>query len=222
MNDADRHRGRPRWLVPLVLAVAGTGLLAGVWLARQSAPEPAGQGAPGSLRAVLWPEARPLTPFRLATQHGESFGIDELSGRWSFLFFGYLQCPDVCPTTLAALRRFRELLIERDPADRQQQFVFVSVDPAYDTPEAMRDYLAFFDPDFVGLSGSADEVAVLASQLAVMYVEQREASGARSIDHTSSVMVVDPQGRVVAALPAPHDPPAMLQRFEQLRHYLGR
>lgn len=212
---------RPRWIAPLALATAGAALLAGLMFGRQSATGD-WASAPPEVRAVMWPEPRPVGEFMLQAQHGQPFGPDQLRGQWNFMFFGYLQCPDVCPMTLTAMRDLRKALIARDPDASRHRFIFVSVDPEFDRPESIGPYLRFFDPDFVGLSGTADALAPLTSSLAVMHVEYRPDNGSRSIDHTSSVMVIDPEGRAVAALPPPHHPQIMMDRFDRLRQHLQR
>lgn len=200
--------------------MAGVAALAGGWNARQA---PSGGGwsqAPPEVRAVLWPEPLPLPGFRLSTQHGKDFGPESLRGQWSFVFFGYLHCPDVCPLTLHALREFRRTLVERDRRAEAYRFVFVSIDPERDDAQDMDPYLAYFDPTFIGLTGSPEALEPLTSALAVKVVAFEDDGGVASIDHTSSVMVIDPQGRAVGALPPPHEPGRLFESFESLRRYL--
>lgn len=214
---------RPRWIAPLATGIAGAALLAGLWAGQQLSTRPGDwANAPPEVRAVLWPEPREPGDFNLQTQHGERFGPEQLRGQWSFMFFGYLQCPDVCPTTLSALRDLRRTLLERDPEAGRYRFIFVSVDPEFDRPEGMGPYLDYFDPAFIGLSGPAEALQPLTSSLAVMHSEHVDDNGRRSIDHTSSVMVFDPDGHAVGALPPPHHPQSMLARFEALRRHLAR
>lgn len=206
-----------RWL-PALLLLASSAWLGYLLLGR--APVAADwQNAPPELRALLWPEPRPLGDFRLRDQHDRPVTAADFEGRWSLLFFGYLQCPDVCPTTLTALRALRQL---QTPEAAPWRVVFVSVDPANDSPAQLGPYLAHFDPNFIGLSGEPAQVRALADALAVKVVEFRAEDGRRSIDHTSSVMLIDPDGRAVGALPPPHQPERMLARAEQVREYLQR
>ena len=99
--------------------------------------------------------------------------------------------------------------------------MFVSVDPANDTQERIGAYLAYFDRELVGLTGDPAQLARLAASLGVMYAEHVDERGVRSMDHTTSIIVVDPQGRGVAALAGPHQPRRMLEQFRQLRRHLG-
>lgn len=205
---------------PVLLAVLGASVL-GATVASRHVPSstPGWANAAPELRAIMWPEPMPVGDFALLDQHERSFGPAQLQGRWTFLFFGYLQCPDVCPTAMQVLRDYRRALAEALPG-LEHQVVFVSVDTAYDRPEQIAAYLEFFDPEFIGLSGSAEALATLAGPLAVKYYEYVDEQGRRSIDHTSSIMIVDPQGRVLGAFPPPQRPERMLEQFRDLRRHL--
>lgn len=207
-----------RWIAPL-LAVAGLALALSAWLHASRRAGDIGSTSP-ELQAVLWPVARPVAPFRMRTQLGDSFDEKSFEGQWNFVFFGFLECPDVCPTTLQSLRAFRLVLTDSDPAAARHRFVFVTVDPERDTVERLGPYLAYFDPDFVGLVGDDGELARLAGSMAVYYARRQDESGRVGFDHTSSVMVVDPAGRVVGTLPQPHDPAVMLRRFQALQRHV--
>lgn len=218
------NRGLPIRRLTLALALAGAAALAsGFWFA-QPPPSPlqAWSQAPPELRALLWPEPREIEAFALSDQHGRPFTQADFRGQWSFVFFGFLQCPDVCPTTLSALRELRQAQRAQDPDAGSHRVVFVSVDPAHDRPETIASYLGFFDPDFIGLSGAAQALQPLTRSLAIKAVEVVAESGSRSIDHTSSVILIAPDGRAVGALPPPHNPQRMQADFARLRQYLRR
>ena len=215
------RRNPIRWVV-LLVAVA---LLATFVYLRQHPSGAAGQArgpVPAELQAILWPEAHPVAAFHLRTQRGESFGAGQFRGQWNFVFFGYLSCPDICPTTLQTLSVFRRRLLANDPGAGRYRFVFVSVDPANDDAEHMAAYLAYFDRDFIGLVGEPDELARLARSMGAGYASHVDEKGVRSIEHSTAVLLVDPAGQVVGGLPAPHDPERMLVSFNGLRRYLGR
>ena len=205
----------------LLLAGLGGAAVAATWLARRRGGETGWAAAAPELQAVLWPLPREVAEFELRTQHGEAFGATQLRGQWNLLYFGYLQCPDVCPTTLQSLHGLRELLVADEPAAAATRFVFVSVDPGNDTQERIGAYLDYFDRELVGLTGDPAQLARLAASLGVMYAEHVDERGVRSMDHTTSIIVVDPQGRGVAALGGPHQPRTMLEQFGQLRRHLG-
>lgn len=205
----------------LLLAGLGGAAVAASWLARRRGSDTGWATAAPELQAILWPMPRAVADFELRAQHGEAFGAAQLRGQWTLLYFGYLQCPDVCPTTLQSLHGLRRLLVADEPAAAPTRFVFVSVDPGNDTQERIGAYLDYFDRELVGLTGEPAQLARLAASLGVMYAEHVDERGVRSMDHTTSIIVVDPRGRGVAALPGPHQPHRMREQFGQLRRHLG-
>ena len=203
----------------LLLAIAAGTLTAALWLSNVKDSARDWASAPPMLQSILWPGARPVAEFKLTTQNGRDYVNADLRGHWSLLYFGYLQCPDICPTTLQTLRGVQKLL-EAD-GDNTTRFVFVSVDPANDKPERIGAYLGFFGDDLVGLSGNPADLAMLTGSLGVMYAENIDASGTRTMDHTTSIIVVDPQGRGVAGLPGGQSPQAVVEQLRSLRLFLG-
>src|SRR5690606_28551966 len=155
---------------------------------------------PPEVQGILWPAARDIADFSQFDQHGRAFSKSDLQGRWSLFYFGYLQCPDICPTTLRALGRMRALMGEAGADADIPGIVFVSVDPLHDTPERIARHLGFFDEALIGLSLPPAELDALAASMGIAYAENVEASGVRTMDHTTSVIVVDPGGRAVGAL----------------------
>ncbi len=197
-----------------LLVLMAVALAAGLLVGRTPPAGTGWGGASAEVRAVMWPEPLPLAHVSLETQHGRPFTPADLRGHWGLMFFGYLRCPDVCPTGLAAMREMRRLLDEQGHGGGERYY-FVSVDPEHDTPQQMAAYLAGFDPDFVGLHGPQPEIRRLADSMAVRFESIVDNNGHESIDHTSSVMMIDPSGRMVGALPPPLVPRKMA------RHYLG-
>lgn len=204
--------------IVLFVVVCAT-LATGFFLAR---PAPPGgllwNGAPPEVQAILWPESRQPGPFELTDQYAEPFTPEDLEGQWGFVFFGYLGCPDVCPTSLHAMREFRQILLEQG---QSAQFYFVSLDPENDSVDAIASYLDWYQAGFIGLSGSRGEIEALADRINVYHAEYVDERGTRTIDHTSSVMIIDPRGRVVGALPPPLVPVAMASQFDRLRRFLA-
>ena len=208
---------------PRIILLSSLVLLAGIVIliaaTRPSTPDWA--SATPEMQAILWPGARDVADFNLLDQHGRAFGKGNLEGRWSLLYFGFLQCPAICPTTLQSLSMMRKLMADAGQATELPQMIFVSVDPKNDTPERIAPYLAFFNKDLVGLSGEPNQLARLARSLGIIYVEQVEPNGMRTMGHTTSVIVVDPQGRGVAALAGSHQPRVMLRQFNVLTDFLS-
>ncbi|MDT8448958.1 MAG: SCO family protein [Wenzhouxiangellaceae bacterium] len=189
------------------------------WVAGGGTGDNAGPDRPGvRLASILWPEPIPVAEFELRDQYGRPFDRGALAGRWNLVFFGYLDCPDICPMSLSAMQRMRALLEQRGAAD-DVQFVFVSVDGARDDAERMRAYLAAFDESFVGLTGEPAMIERLAGSMAVHYTP---AAGDGTIRHTSSLMIVGPRARTVGAFQPPLVPERMAAGFGALRRQSGR
>lgn len=163
-------------------------------------------------RTVLRVEpGEPLSVGGFVDAEGKSFDARRLRGRWSVVFFGYTSCPDVCPTTLATLAAFARNAAS-GVADGSVQIVFVSVDPDHDTPQRLKAYLGAFHPGIVGLAGSREAVQRFAAEVGGGY--QASPSG---IDHSTSLFVVDPQGRTVAVLLHPDDPARIVADLASVR-----
>ena len=176
---------------------------------------------PPTIAGFLWPDPPDLPEFTLIDQRGEPFGRAQLKDRWSFLFFGYTHCPDVCPTTLATLVKvFRE--VESDDAGRHRaQVVFISVDPVRDTPGRLGEYVAYFDPAFFGVSGPNSALEPLARQLGILVRRDvPDDDGNYLVAHGSAVLLVDPKGRFVGVFQAPHDPAAIATSYRPIRDFL--
>jgi protein SCO1 len=132
--------------------------------------------------------------FDLIDQRGEGFHLSALRGNVVLLFFGYTQCPDVCPTTLITWRHVYETL--GDDANGVR-FVFVTVDPERDTAEQLRLHVSAFHPDFIGLTGPPDQMEAL-YEVFDIFSEKVDSSGGATgylISHTATTFVLDPEGR---------------------------
>lgn len=216
---AEKIRKR-RPVIPIMIGIMTAASVAAVLMSRPAGPSGEWARAPSAVQAVMWPEPRPLAEFELTTGDGRPFSRESLLGQWNFLFFGYTGCPDVCPTSLYAMRELRQRLLDEESSAENYRFIFVSVDTENDRPEDIGPYLDWYDPEFVGLTGRSEELARLAQSMAVKYAVVQDEQGARSIDHTSSVLIVDPQARMVGALPPPLRPSSMKAQFGALRGYL--
>jgi protein SCO1/2 len=120
------------------------------------------------------------------------------------VFFGFANCPDVCPTALATAKAARAQLRTLRP-DLDVAVSFVSVDPERDLPEQLGKYVAFFDPDFEAATGTPDELVKLTQALGVMFMKVPNGPGPLdySIDHSASLLIVDPQGRLAGLMRPP-------------------
>ena len=176
---------------------------------------------PAELQGVLRSDFRPLTQFHLHSENHGPIGRDNLRGKWTFVFFGYLSCPDVCPNTLHELAAFRRLLDDSgDPAVDMAQVLFVSVDPERDTEAELASYVAHFDKRFIGATAGKAAIDRFARQFGAGYVREAEtAPGQYLIAHTSAIFLVDPHGRLVATFSQPHYASTLLSQYRMLAAY---
>jgi protein SCO1/2 len=155
------------------------------------------------------PKKLPATPAAASPRRGSDFtlmsaggpvSLHDFSDKIVLLYFGYTYCPDVCPTSLTLIAQALKTL---PPDERSRvQTIFVSVDPARDTPEKLRDYVAFFDPGMIGVTGSAAGIAATARSFGVYYAAQpADANGRYSVDHSAFTLLIDGDGNIVARLP---------------------
>jgi protein SCO1/2 len=159
---------------------------------------------------------RALADFSLIDQRGQAFGPNNLRGHWSLLFFGYANCPEFCPATLTTLAAMKERL-RASGAAILPQVIFMSVDPKRDTPQQLAKYVPYFDPDFIGIT-AADQprAAAVARQFGVTVTIEPEADGSYTVYHSSSIFVLDPDGKLAAILTGPFTVEALQADFQRI------
>ncbi len=138
---------------------------------------------------------KPMPDFVLQSARGP-VKLSSFRGKYVVLYFGYTSCPDICPTTLAALKAALNLL---NGQDSQVQVIFVSVDYKRDTPEKLSNYMQNFSPNFVGLVGTQSQTDQVTKDFGISYKlnDPDPATGAYSVDHTANILVLDRQGKLV-------------------------
>lgn len=130
----------------------------------------------------------------LNDHHGKPRTLEDFRGKVVVVFFGFMHCPDACPTTLAELAQVAKAL---GPEAAKMQVLFVTVDPERDKPELLRQYVPSFHPEFLGLYGDAAATAQAAKEFRIFYQKQAPAAGGGySVDHSAGTYVLDPQGRL--------------------------
>ena len=180
------------WMrVPERVRRVAAGLLAGCWLGAGllacSPDKP-------SFKSIDITGANYAQGFTLTDAQGQRRSLQDFQGKVVVVFFGYTQCPDVCPTSLQELADTRRLL---GPEGEQLQGVFVTVDPARDTPELLRAYMANFDPSLVALVPTPEELVELARAFKVYYKKvDGKTPTSYTMDHSAGSYVYDPQGRL--------------------------
>ncbi len=192
-----------------IVAVA-SGILSARWLLQQKG------GAQSALTtATLLSPPRPLPPLELVDQDNRPFGTERVRGGWSFLFFGFTSCPDVCPVTMSALAQTNKLLADL-PGALRPRVVMISVDPERDTPERLAAYVKAFDPTFVGATATKPAIDELARRMGVLVATRPLDGDNYTVDHTTSVFLIDPDGALRALFSAPHTPKLIADDYRRI------
>ena len=194
------------------LAIAALALLAaaggaGLYLASRGAGSGADSGDTATGQASIG------GPFELSARDGRPFTDKDLLGRPFAIYFGYTRCPDVCPTTLMKLGTWRRSL---GTEGEKLRIVFVSVDPEIDTPASVGDYADLFRADIVGLTGTPEQIARIASTYRVVYAKVPQPSGGYNVDHSTHALLMDGAGRyfdVISPLDSEDEAKAKIRRL---------
>ena len=201
----------------LFLAAGALAFGLGLWLSFNFGVNPQPAEVPTITGFVMNPP-KTVENFTLIAQDGQPFHQDRWQGQWTFLYFGYTFCPDVCPLTLLELSKLQKIL-EREQRDQNVAYLFISVDPKRDTPQRLGEYAGFFNPKFRGATGTAEEIAKLAQQFGVYYKIADAAEGENyTVDHSTAVLLINPKGRLRAVF-TQHEPEVMAADFKKIVDY---
>ena len=177
----------------LVFAVAmGTALAAGFYLATR--PDTPTAGTPSELqRATVLPAANALPFFELLDHNGDLVHTEVFRGQWDLVFFGFTNCPDICPATLQILATAKRELAASGTTPLPR-IVLVSVDPERDTPDVLRQYMQHFGDDNLGLTGDLENIGKLTSALGIYFAKGPTTENGYNVDHSAAVLVVNEAG----------------------------
>jgi protein SCO1/2 len=157
------------------------------------------------LESGTWlPQPRALPEFHLADLSGAEFNRNSLHGHPTLLFFGFTNCPDVCPTTLATLTQ-----VQRSAPLPGTQVVFITIDPERDSAANLQVYLGAFNKSFIGARGTAAALAPLLKDLGAIAVRQNLPDGSYTMDHSATLYLLDTRGRLVAVFSPPFSAPKL-------------
>lgn len=211
-----KYLSSSKFLIPamVVLAVlaAGTGFYISLKQSQQELKSP-------NIEGLFWPSPKQIQPFETIDQSGNSFGLEQIKNKWSFIFFGYTHCPDICPVTMSVMAEtYKQLIAEH----KDLQIIFVTVDPERDTTEKLASYVTYFNKDFIGLGGNTDQVNSLTRQIGIAYyLNKQEASDNYLVDHSASIFLFDPEARMVGKLSPPHEKNKIIQQFTKIKNFIN-
>jgi protein SCO1 len=195
-----------------VALFAVVAMAAGFWLA--SSLKSSDSEHTAQIQGVVLKPARQIAVPELIKHDGTAFNNDDLSGNWTLMFFGYTHCPDICPITMNVLAEAK-----KKSAGDFPRVVFVSVDPQRDTVDLLDGYVHYFDPEFIGVTGDEKLIQALTLQTSVLYMKVPGESGDENdylVDHSSSILLINPNGQLVAFLKAPHTPGSILDSVNKI------
>ncbi len=191
-NHAPRRSRRSHWQWARLAALIGTAVFAGLIVARLGV----GLLQPHLYAGTVLQSPTPSPEMDgLVLGNGEPMDMATFEGDVVLMYFGYTNCPDVCPTTLSTAARLREELSEQDR--ERVHVIMVSVDPERDPLGTLQSYVEFFDDDFLALGGAAEAIDRAAAQYGIYYAfSEPEADGSYTVDHTASLLGIGPDGHL--------------------------
>lgn len=210
--------------VILFISLGAISLVVGLWLSQQVLMNNNDTQVPQNLDATVLPNARPLVGFSLLDHNSQVFSPTQLKGHWSFLFFGFTNCPDVCPTTLKVMQTMWKTLPTKSGDKGHPQLYFVSVDPERDHTETLKQYVQFFNPEFNGVTGKLDEIDKLTNQIGILYgYDEKDGKNDKEyiVNHSAQLILVDPKGRMRAVISPPHIAKTIAANFQTIRTFYG-
>lgn len=203
--NAFRHPRKQ--FIPLIVAFALIALLFGMWTQYNTSETPKHKFELED--GTILPIPHDISPFNLVGADNKPFTNQNLQGKWSMIFFGFTNCPMLCPTTLSTLNKMYQIL-EKDQVSTMPQIVFISLDPDRDTPKDIAKYLKSFNKHFVGATGKQKDLDKLTKEMNVVYEFSKNPHGKKddnsyTVNHSGTLLLVNPQGKLFAIFSTPHD-----------------
>jgi len=177
---------------------------------------------PIELEAGLWfgEQARALPEFELIDHHGKVMDRTTLSGKWSLMFFGYTHCPDICPASLQTMSDMVNAIEDPD-VSATVRIYFVSVDPERDNSDTLASYVTYFNPGFTGATAVLEKLTPLTRSLGIAHeIRNKTADNPNyDVDHSSAIVLINPQAEFAGLFSAPHNPLAMARDLTRIVEY---
>ena len=195
------------------LIIAGFAILIGAC----SKSEPPPLKVPDAIKGLIVDSPPTKLPaFKFVDHNGKVFDNSRFKDKWSMVFFGYTNCPDVCPTSLTVMDK-----VSKQPGLPENiQYVFVSVDPKRDTPDKLKDFVEYFNAKFIGATGDKSEIDKFQEPLGVIYdFEGDTSSDDYIVTHFAAIYIIDPQGRERAYVLPPHKDTQVGDAFRLVYNY---
>lgn len=211
------HSAKFQWAVSIV-CVAVLALLFGLWAHYNLNQHEQEKIVLSS--ATIFDQPRALSQFSLTDANNQPFNLENLKGHWNLVFFGFTNCPDLCPTTLSTLNK--SYLSLENKQRNLPQVVFISIDPEQDTSERLKKYLASFNSNFLGATGNEKDVYKLSQELSIVYgkVQPTDAKN-YTFDHSGTILIIDPKGEFYGVFTLPHDAQKIAEDMQKIMNGEG-
>ena len=173
-------------------------------------------------KTIILPTKKTITYPDFTDHKGKQFNKEQFLGKWSIVFFGFTNCPDICPTTMQTLKQVKQSL-QASASWTNYQTIMVTVDPETDNSKRLDDYVTFFDPEFIGLTADKEITAKFAKQLGILFIKrERDGENTYEVDHSASIILINPQGQWAGVISAPHKTESISADLEKLAQYTGK
>jgi len=218
MSDQTDSQRKRIWLTVAVI-VGFIIILMALFIVRISQPPMLSNAQLRAHGTFVFDKPRLVKDFQLTDHLGNAFAKEQLKGKWSLLFFGFTHCPDVCPTTMVELKKVYTQLQETEMAG-DLQVVMVSVDPARDTPKKLAEYVPFFHPEFIGVTGEFLALYYFATNVNVAFNKVPQSTGVEGgydVDHSSNIVLINPMGDYHGFIKQPFDLVKMKMTLRSIR-----
>lgn len=213
-----RLKGIRQQIIFAGVAFAAIALLFGMWSKHNIKPVNEPQQKELALKnGTAFPQPRPINPFELKeASTGGALTNEQLKGHWSLLFFGFTHCAMLCPTTLTTLNQAYKLL-EQNNVKVLPNILFISIDPHRDSLKRIDTYVKAFNKNFAGATGNKEELDKLTKQLNILYLKvDPNKDDNYQIDHSGTVLLVDPEGHLAALFSPPLEPQILAQDYQSV------
>jgi len=177
---------------------------------------------PSFEKTVILPTSRALKATIFTDHRGQVFDLERFKNQWSIVFFGFTNCPDICPSTLRILKDVKQQVTEAGLWDGYQ-VIMVSVDPERDTPEKLNEYVPFFDSEFIGVTADLKATEEFAKSVGALFIKRENERNDEwyDVDHSASLILINPQGEWAGAITAPHRTEQISGDLIKLARYHG-
>jgi len=207
-------------LILFIAAVLAAAI--GIWMGKQTSSDSSVNIKPDSIQGAIYPKAKEIKSFNLINHRSENITKENFKNHWSMIFVGYTHCPDICPTTMTVMTQVSEFMQKQQI--KPPEIVFLSIDPERDTADILNSYVTYFNKDFIGLTGEVAEIKQLSAQLNAVFRKAPGLSGNITdkdylMDHSSALMLMNPDGNLQSILTAPHTPANIIESIIKSQAY---